>query len=197
MCKCIFENTSRCWQAIATLRFTKQICISGFRAAMIFSSHAGGCKNLCCILSINYYGALSGFKICICSKGILQERTKLWLWFGITATQILHIVSATRFDASTPQITVLCPMHLCFSIFFSPPRRKKYFLCTDTQGQNNKHKQGEAGRCWIHFHAAYHQCGGASRWCWCKRMYVLRRYTCNRVRYFCRLHYCVVLESRE
>lgn len=36
---------------------------------------------------------------------------------------------------------------ICVSLSFFWHRRKKYFLGTDTRGQNNKHKQGEAGIC--------------------------------------------------
>lgn len=40
-----------------------------------------------------------------------------------------------------------CAPCICVSPSFFQRHREKYFLGTDPQGQNNKHKQGEAGRC--------------------------------------------------
>lgn len=62
-----------------------------------------------------------------------------------------------------PRLQSWCPVHLFFPVSFFPAPQRKYFLGADTRGQNNKHKQGEAERCWIHFHGTYHCCRGESK----------------------------------
>lgn len=68
------------------------------------------------------------------------------------------------FEASAAQLTMACAFA---SLCLSPGITKKSVFCRhrSTQGQNNKHRQGEAGRCWIHFHGTYHCCRGASKLC--------------------------------
>lgn len=111
------------------------------------------------------------FKMHFTSKG----RTKWWLWYGKTAAKILHIISATLWSMYTLDCSSAPRAFVFPSVFLFSTTVEKYFLGTDTRGQNNKHKQGEAEGCWIHFHGTYHHCREACRWCWCKGMYALRR----------------------
>lgn len=68
------------------------------------------------------------------------------------------------FEASAAQITVACAFaSLCLPL--GTTKKSIFLRLRCTQGQNNKHRQGEAGRCWIHFHGTYHGCREASKLC--------------------------------
>lgn len=123
-----------------------------------------------CIQCVNHSGAIFvrtkikrkstfEFKMHLTSKG----RTKWRLWFGKTPPQTLLIMSALLWSMCNPDYSsVPCAFVLLLSFFWC--HRGKYFLRHGyTQGQNNKHKQGEAKRCWIHFHSTYHHYRGASK----------------------------------
>lgn len=72
------------------------------------------------------------------------------------------ILEVLRFEASA----AYSGLFIRFPLSFSRYHKERYFFrhrCT--QGQNNKHRQGEAGRCWIHFHGTYHHCREAGKLC--------------------------------
>lgn len=93
------------------------------------------------------------------SKG----RTKWWLWFDELThhQQILHIMTATLWSVYKPDYSPVA-LHICFSLCLSSSTTEKVSLMgMNPPGQNNKRKQGEEERCWIHFHGTYHCCRGA------------------------------------
>lgn len=74
------------------------------------------------------------------------------------------ILEVLHFEASAAQLAVACAFaSLCLSP--GTTMRSIFFRHRCTQGQNNKHRQGEAGRCWIQFHATYHHCREAGKSC--------------------------------
>lgn len=84
-------------------------------------------------------------------------------------TQILHIMSATLWSVYKPDYSPVAP-RICFSLCLSSSATEKVSLMgTDAPGQNNKREQGEAERCWIHFHGTYHCCRGARQMMWMQR----------------------------
>lgn len=79
------------------------------------------------------------------------------------------------FEASAAQITVACAFaSLCLSL--GTTKKSIFLRLRCTQGQNNKHRQGEAGRCWIHFHGTYHGCREASKLCVLGRLNTERQF---------------------